>query len=421
MKSASKSIRTLALTLALTLGAITTGMWVSPQGAIAAERDAKKVSEKVGKPLKAAQEAIARKQFDLAFAKIREAQAEKKTAFEEFQINESLAYLYSNEKKYEEVGAIYEKSLEHPDFLAADQADARVKTVAQLAFQNKQYSKVSEYTKRWLRTHPNDQEMTVMLGNSYYMTKDYRQAREVMNGLIAQAEKNGEAPKEVWLQLVNTCSTELDDSAGIVAALEKLVRYYPKADYWERLLDRASRNERADRVMFQWFRLEFDAGAMKRDDQFMEYAQLASDANLYGEMLRVVETGFEKKILGADEKKKERHTRLLNTAKQKAQADKAQLPQLEKEAQASKVETGQLDAGLGLVYFGYEMYDQAILALERGIKKGGLKNVEDYKIALGIAQLHKGQKETARSTFRSIPASSPLAKVASMWALRTFN
>jgi TolA-binding protein len=67
------------------------------------------------------------------------------------------------------------------------------------------------------------------------------------------------------------------------------------------------------------------------------------------------------------------------------------------------------------------MYEQAITALDAGIKKGGLKNIDDYRMAMGISQLRTGQKDAARAVFQSIPANSPFARVANLWAIRTYN
>ena len=54
-----------------------------------------KVSQKVGVPLKAAQDAIGKKRWDQALGKIREADAAAgKTAFDQYKINEMLWYVY---------------------------------------------------------------------------------------------------------------------------------------------------------------------------------------------------------------------------------------------------------------------------------------------------------------------------------------
>src|SRR5215831_8043002 len=90
----------------------------------AAKKDTQKVSEKVGKPLSAALDAAKNKQYDVALAKAKEAEAEKKTPYEQYKINETLAFIYGAQKKYPELAATYEKMLEAPQFLTPEQAQA---------------------------------------------------------------------------------------------------------------------------------------------------------------------------------------------------------------------------------------------------------------------------------------------------------
>lgn len=426
MKFASKSIRTAILTTVLCTGISVVGMSALVfNAAYAADEKGdknQKLSEKVGKPLNAALEAIKKKQFDVASDRLKDAEAvAKKTPFEQFKINELMAYFYNAQQKYGEVAAAYEKMGETPQWLSPEQNANLNKSIAQAYYNAKQYAKSAEFSKRWLKDHPNDVDIQSLLGQTYYLLKDFKPCRDAMNAAVAIAEKAGQEPKEIWLQVSQSCSIEMNDEAGVIAMYEKLVRYHPKPDHWERLLSRVAANEKSDRAMFQWYRLMYDVGAMKRPDQYKEYAQLAmSDFAMPGEAVRALDYGFSKQILGADAKDKERYERTLTKAKELSKTDKAQLPQLEKEAAASTANGG-VDVGLGLAYFSYEQYDQAIPALERGIKKGGLKNPDDAKIALGIAQYKKGQKEQARATFKSIPADSPLAKVSSMWVLRSYN
>jgi tetratricopeptide (TPR) repeat protein len=328
--------------------------------------------------------------------------------------------MYISQQKFPEVAAIYEKQLETPQWLQPELAATLEKSVAQLYYNAKSYDKTIEFSQRWLAKNPDDTDMLALLSQTYYVQKDFPHCRDTANTAVSAAEKTGQQPKELWMQLAQTCAVQLDDQATINKSYEKLVRYYPKTDYWDRLISRVIRGERNERTMFHAFRVMSDVGTLKTADQYVEYAQLALDNALPGEAVRVIEKGYEQKVLGADPKEKERHDRLLAKAKQTAQTDKASLPALEKEAQSPKATAG-MEAGLGLAYFNYEQYDKAIPALESGLKKGGLKNAEDYKIALGISQLKSGKKEEARETFKTVPADSQLAKVADLWVLRTYN
>ena len=65
--------------------------------------------------------------------------------------------------------------------------------------------------------------------------------------------------------------------------------------------------------------------------------------------------------------------------------------------------------------------DSAFAAEKDKGKKGGGKSPSNAKLVLGIAQLHKGDRESARSTFKSLSNDKALGKVASVWTLRSYN
>ena len=67
------------------------------------------------------------------------------------------------------------------------------------------------------------------------------------------------------------------------------------------------------------------------------------------------------------------------------------------------------------------MYEQAIPMLESGIAKGGLRNLDDTRMVLGISYLRTGQKEKAREEFKKASANAALAKVAPFWVSRSYN
>ena len=148
-----------------------------------------------------------------------------------------------------------------------------------------------------------------------------------------------------------------------------MVRYYPKAEYWENLLDIYRRKDSSDRVTLGFYRLMNDVGVLKDKGDYMEMAQLAIDAGVPGEAQPIVEKGMQSGTLKSDDKTEQgRYDRLLAGAKKQADADKASLAQLAKEAE--KATQGQADVGLGQAYLSYGKYDEAIAALRAGHQEG---------------------------------------------------
>ena len=411
--------RNFAAAVAFALGATCAVSIVTPSTAVAAEDASRKITTKtVAEPLKKAQAAMQAKQWDAALGEIKKAQAsEKKTPFEAYQIDEFMGFVLIQQKKFGEAAPVFERML-NSGFVPAEQVDDRTKTVAQLYFQVKDYRKSAEWSKKWLDKHPGNEEMGVLLAQSYYLLNDYKSAAATMSTVVTNAERAGKTPNENWLQIVLSSHFKLDNRDGIGDVLKKIVRYYPKDEYWTNLLDIYRRKDTSDRVTLGYYRLMNDVGVLKDKGDYVEMAQLAIDAGVPGEAQKVVEAGVQSGVLKSEDKTEQgRYDRLLTGAKKQAEADRASLAQLAKEAE--KASAGQADVGLGQAYLSYGMYDEAIAALERGIKKGSVTDLDEAQISLGIAYMKKGQRDQARNAFRAIKGESKWAALAELWTIRT--
>jgi cytochrome c-type biogenesis protein CcmH/NrfG len=415
--------RAFVVGLSMMTGVCTVCALLPLSSAVAAEE---KVGAKVGKPLQEAQAAIQKKQWDTALSKIKEAQAvEKRTPFEDFKINQFLASVYVGQKKNAEAANTFESIL-NSGFLPAAQSDEYVKRIALLNFQAQRYPKLVEYAKRYLQNHPNDAEMQLFLGQGYYSQKDYKSALAATQASIALSEKNGKKPDENSLLLIYRSNYELKDEAGQEAALEKLVRYYPKTDYWKNLLSGLQHGQQTERLRFAVYRMMIEANVMDQPSQYLETAQLAMSIGLPGEAQKIMEKGYSSNVFGAKPAAagsaapgggdQGRYQRTLDGSKKLALADKAALPK--KDADARAASTGDADVALGASYLSFDQYDQAIEALDRGIKKGGLKEPEDAQINLGIAYLRKNEQDKARAAFKAVKGDSGWTQLAKLWLIR---
>jgi hypothetical protein len=143
-------------------------------------------------------------------------------------------------------------------------------------------------------------------------------------------------------------------------------------------------------------------------------AQLLGDAGLPGEAQLVLEKAMSSGAL--KEEHKERTTRLLTALKTRADADKKGLPALD--AEASKNAAGQLDVKLGEVYFGAGDNQGAATAINRGIGKGQVKQLDEAYVYLGRANVGLKNNAEAKKAFeklKSVPNVSP--RVLKLWEL----
>ena len=413
-------VRSIAVALSVAIGMASTAAVLAPATVLAAEQAKPKMSKAVAVPLQAAQKAMAAKQWDTALAEIKKAQAvEKRTPAEDYQIDEFLGYVLVQQKKYGQAAPVFERML-NSGLVPADQVDERTKAVAQMYFQEKEYKKSADWAKKWLATHPGQEDMSVLLGQSQYLLEDYKSAATTMSGVVASAEKAGQTPKESYIQIVLSSHFKLDNKEGVADALKKMVRYYPQPQYWDNLVDIYRRKQNSDRVTLGYYRLMSDVGILKDKGDYMEMSQLAIEAGVPGEAEQTMQKGMENGTLKSDDKTEQgRYTRLLDAAKKQATADRSSLAQQAKDAE--KASQGQVSVGLGQAYLSYGMYDEAIAAIQAGLKKGGVTDTDEAQISLGLAQMKKGQKDAARQTFKSIKGESKWADLANLWTIRTYQ
>jgi tetratricopeptide (TPR) repeat protein len=414
MKSTSKFIATFMLSVA-SVGML--GVIASPV-AIAQDKpkDAPKVSKNAAKPLKAAQEAMQAKNYDEALAKLKEAQGVSGlTPYDQHLMNEMFGFVYVRQQNYAEAAKALEAGL-NSGYLEESEKPQRIKALAQVNYQIKNYDKAIEFGNRAIKDGIADEDMYTLVGQAYYIKGDYQGAMKFIDGWVDKDVKAGKTPKEQPLQLIMSSCVKLDDGACTQKALERMVAYYPKTEYWQNLLYSMFQSPEAgqDKSLLHVYRLASEVDVLKRPEDYTEMAQLAIEQGSPGEAVRVLEKGFAKNVF-AEQRDKDRNQRLLESAKKQAATDQASLPKLEKDVASSK--TGDRDVGLGLAYYSYEQYGKAAESFNRGLTKGGVRNEPETRLLLGISQLKSGAKDDATKTFQSVKGNGTLERLANLWTL----
>lgn len=385
----------------------------------AGEKSTVILTDAVAKPLKAAQDSIRKKQWSTALDQIAQAQAvEKKTPEDQYGIDKLSAYVLYQEKNYAEAAAAYEKLLNSP-LLPEKETDGTLKTMVELRYRSGNDADTVRSAKKYLEKHPADLDVLELEGQSYYRMKEWKQSVTAMEAAVAATEREGKSPRESWLRVLERCYYELDDQAGKDRTQLKLVHYFKETDDWNALLDANLRKAASEGARLEYHRLMLDSNRLTTPQQYEEVALESMDAGLPAEAQRIIEHGISQGVFKGGEELAGRHERLLSAAKEAAQVARANLDALAKQASAAK--RGQDDVALGLQYLSYGENDEAIAALERGLKKGSVSDVGEAKISLGRAYEEAGKKQLAAQTFRGVAKESKWSVLAELWASRVEN
>jgi tetratricopeptide (TPR) repeat protein len=384
-------------------------------GAARAEEGKNNVSAKMAKPLKAAQDDLTAKRYSDAILKLKEAEgAAGKSAYDQHVIYEMLKVAYVRTQNYADAAKVMEAEIDD-GFVPPSEMQGLVRGLAQVNYQIKNYEKAIEFGNRAIKGGFADEELRTLVGQAYYLKGDWKGTLHYEEGVVDNLIKEGRTPKSEALQLILSACVKLNDQPCETRALERVVTYYPKPDYWYQLLftlrQQTSGN---DANTLQTYRLMSEVDVLKNPEDYTEMAQLALEAGSPGEAQRILEKGIAKGVF-TDQRAKQKNERLLENAKKAAATDQAALQRIAKEAETAP--TGAKNVGLGLAYFGYGQYDKAVEAISKGISKGGLRNEGEARLLLGIAQLKAGHKEDATKTFHAVKGDPSLERLANLWTL----
>lgn len=369
----------------------------------------------VGRPLQAAQELVKSGRYREALAKVREAEAAgPRSGNEAFLVDRMRLAAASGAGDAETAARSFEAISGSPRVAGADKL-RMIESIAGSYYRAQQYGKAMQWSQRYLREGGTSSGIRTMLIQSQYLSGDFAGAAKELMAEVQALERAGGAPPEDRLKLLLNAASKQGDNNAYVFAMEKLVTYYPKKEYWADLLSRMQRKSGfSDRLSLDAYRLSLATGSMTAPADFMEMAQLALQADLASEGKQVVDKGFASGVLGTGAEA-QRHKRLRDLVDKRLAEDKATRAQDEQQAAAAKSGDPLVAAGLSLVYSGQAA--KGVELMQQGIAKGGLKRPEDAKLHLGIGQLAAGDKAKAQATFKSVQGADGAADLARLWAL----
>jgi Tfp pilus assembly protein PilF len=367
----------------------------------------------VGKPLQAAQELIKAGKYKDALAKVREADAVSGKSASETNTIERMRLAAASGAGDTDTAA---RSFEAISGSVAGPEKLRmIESIAGSYYRAKEYAKAMQWYQRYFKEGGTSSANRTLMIQTQYLSGDLAGAAKELTAEIQAAERNGTVPAEDRINLLMNAAVKQKDIAGETFALERLVIYYPKKDYWVTLLSRLQRKPNfSDRLALDTYRLSLATGSMTAANDYSEMAQLALQAGSGAEAKQVVDKGFAAGVLGVGAEA-DRHKRLRDLVAKRVDAAKATQAEDEKAALAAKEGNDLLTIGMNQVFEGQKA--KGVQLMQQGIAKGGLKRPEDAKLHLAIAQLMAGDNAKAQATLKTVTGTDGTSDLARLWAL----
>ncbi|MFL6604791.1 MAG: tetratricopeptide repeat protein [Steroidobacteraceae bacterium] len=203
-------------------------MAISTTSARATDSGSRTVSRVVVPALKEAQAAMNSAHYPEALAKLHEAQTQAdRTAFDEFEIDESLGFVHARMNDYRNA-AFYMEAALRSGFMDPNVTVARIKMLAQLNYMAKNCGAAVEYGKQSLATNDNDEQIYTLVAQCLYKSRETAALLEFLEAHVVQREQQGHPADSAALNMLLLASTELDDKQRITKYLQRLSETEPR-------------------------------------------------------------------------------------------------------------------------------------------------------------------------------------------------
>lgn len=333
----------------------------------------------------------------------------KLNAYELANVYNTYAFLRYAVEDYKGALNYYQKVIDQRPQIPVALEVGTLFTIAQLHFLQENWQKGIDTLNQWMAvTEIPNTNAYVLLANGYFQLKDYDRSLENIQIAIDREESAGKLPKEQWYNLARFIHFDRDNFAEALEILEILIMYYPKKQYWVQAshLYGEQKDEARQLAILE---ATYEQNLLDKSQDLVLLSQLYLNAEVPYPAAKTLEKGFKDEIVEDDSKNYE----LAGVAWRQAQEVNKSLPMLEKAA--AKSEKGELYARLGSVYLDVDKNKEAVTALNKGLKRGGVKRTDQARLALGMAYFNLGEFNSARKAFREAAKDKRAKAFAQQW------
>jgi hypothetical protein len=269
------------------------------------------------------------------------------------------------------------------------------------------YKQAEVWLDRYRKDGGSDPQARALLVQSYYLTKDCAGVQREVGG--------ASSPSETDLQLLARCYHDSGDTTNYANAMERLVTYYPKKDYWAELLNRTTgRSGFSSRLELDVLRLQFLTGNLTKGPDLEQFGETTLSEGYPGEAKKAIAQGMATNAFaaGVPQEKAKRLNDLIDKQIAESKATGAQ-----HDSEAAAAATGDLMVNLGFAKVLAGSFDAGIAQMEQGIQKDKLAHPEDAKLHLGEAYVMANKKAKGRDILRTVKGSDGTQEIARLWLI----
>lgn len=281
----------------------------------------------------------------------------------------------------------------------------------QLAYNAKDYAKARTYLAKAVEAGVTDGDPQGLLAETYFAQNDTAGGLKILEDAIAARKAAGQPISEAWMRraLANAYNGKLNAEArkwGLMYARE-----FPNQTSWGDAIAVAINSEQYQPAeMLDILRLARRTNTLRTKAMYLEYVDAADARKLPSEVVTLLDAGVAAKLV-------DNNVQMVKdaraTAASRIAADKAELPSLQRDANAAGAKLVTVMAA-GDTLLSYGKYAEAEAMFAKAAAMPGA-NVALALTRLGIAQVEQGKYAEAKATFGKVQG--PRQSIANLWAL----
>lgn len=350
----------------------------------------KAVREWAFKRLTQAQEALAAEDYATTLAKLEEMKRSSRLNEHEIALmHQTYAYYYSEKEDFKGALREFEAAVATGGLPTAVELSVRY-NIGQLYIMDEQYHKGIDTLNEWLTlVETPTPDAYILLANAWVQLEDYERAVPYAKQAVDMSVNK---PREGWMKMLLSLYFQLERYPRAEGVLERLVRLWPKKQYWMQLSLVYATNEKEHEALSA-LEVAYGEGYLTESRELVRLAQMYLFHEIPYRAANVLEKGFRDERIEETEDNYE----LLANSWIRAQELEQALPPLGSAANLS--EDGNLYMRIGQIHVEAEKWKNAERALSTAIQKGDLDRPGLANLLLGIAQFNSGKLTAAKRSF----------------------
>jgi tetratricopeptide (TPR) repeat protein len=372
-------------------------------------KQAQAVSKEVYDRITAAQEAIEAEDFSSAMSILNSLLGKKGlTEYEQQNVLNYIGFVQYSTDDTKGAIATYKKMLQIPS-IEPQIKKQTVYTLAQLSTMEEDFSGALKLMDEWFVLEPNPPpEAYILYAQNLYQLNRYKDMIKPIETAMSVATARDLEVKEDWYVLLNFAYFQQENYAKVRDIQKILLVKWPKKRYWFSLAG-AYTELGEEKNLVNAYAAAYTQGLLEKESELVTMAQLFMQAEVPYKAGKLLEEEMKKGRVAKDAK----NYRILSQAWSLAMEDEKAIPALKEAARLS--DEGELDLRLGNAYLNVGQYSDCVTSIQAGMRKGGIKSMDNAQISLGMCQYNLKKYQDAINSFRDAAKSSRSSRVANQW------